>query len=45
MRPEQDRAMTGESQEEQEQWKDIPCVAAKDATEQGQLCTAELGAI
>lgn len=27
--------MSGQSQEEQEQWKDNPCLAARDAMEQG----------
>jgi len=37
--------MPGESQEEQEQQEGIPCLAARDATEQGQLGTAEVGAV
>lgn len=45
VRPEKDRVMPGESQEEQEQRKGIPCLAARGATEQGQLGTAEVGAV
>lgn len=45
MRPERDRAMPGKSQEEQEQRKGTPRLAARAATEQGQLGTAEVGAV